>query len=115
MIELDTLACLVTAHDDQGQEITFYAMTPDPSTGWHVEMRMREGLLRFVRDKHPEWWPRDRIASSAGATAGSVDDAGQERPPDAVGLQTACGVAGWYLRRAQHGPRRNHTERSISR
>ncbi len=74
IIEHDQLACFVTSHDDQGQEITFYALAPDPSTGWLVEMRLREGLLKFIRDEYPQWWPRDRIQGNetAGATGDSA-------------------------------------------
>lgn len=61
VIEPDQLACHVTSHSDRGQELTFYVMTPDPSTGWQIEMRLREALLAFVRENHPQWWPRDRI------------------------------------------------------
>ncbi|WP_375186164.1 mechanosensitive ion channel family protein [Pseudooceanicola sp.] len=75
VIDHDTLACFVTGHDDHGQEITFYAMTPDPSKGWVVEMRLREGLMRYVRETHPEWWPRDRIANGEGLLAGGAGDA----------------------------------------
>lgn len=62
VIEPDQLTCYVTAHSEKGQEITFYAMTPDPSTGWVTEMRLREQLLSFVREEHPDWWPRERFA-----------------------------------------------------
>ena len=62
VIEPDKLTCYVTGHDESGQEVAFYAMAPDPSTGWEVEMRLREGLLGFIRSAHPDWWPRERIA-----------------------------------------------------
>ncbi|WP_306151768.1 mechanosensitive ion channel family protein [Roseovarius sp. MMSF_3281] len=68
VIEYAQLACYVTAHTDQGQVITFYAMSPDPSTGWQTEMRLREGLLGFIRANHPDWWPRERIAGSDAGT-----------------------------------------------
>ncbi|WP_417524324.1 mechanosensitive ion channel family protein [Marinovum sp.] len=61
VIEPHKLSCFVTAHTEQGQEITCYVMTPDPSTGWEVEMQLREKLLTFVREEHPEWWPRERV------------------------------------------------------
>lgn len=63
VIDTDYLACYVTSHDDRGQEVSFFAMSPDPSTGWHTEMRLREGLLRFIRQEYPEWWPQERIQS----------------------------------------------------
>lgn len=61
VIEPESLCCFVTDHSAQGQEITFYVMTPDPSTGWEVEMQLREKLIGFVRKQHPEWWPRERV------------------------------------------------------
>ncbi|WP_323767785.1 mechanosensitive ion channel family protein [Marinovum sp.] len=61
VIEHDTMCVFVTDHDAHGQEITFYVMTPDPSTGWEVEMRLREKLMAFIREEHPEWWPRERV------------------------------------------------------
>lgn len=64
------LACQVTGHSDRGQEVTLYVMTPDPSTGWRIEMRLREALLRFIRETHPEWWPRERFAEDRNETSG---------------------------------------------
>ncbi|MGK7759028.1 mechanosensitive ion channel family protein [Marinovum sp. B10] len=61
VIEPESLACFVTDHNEHGQEITCYVMTPDPSTGWEVEMRLREQLLAFIRANHPDWWPRERV------------------------------------------------------
>jgi len=60
--EHDQLCAYVTAHSEDGQEMTFYAMTPDPSTGWQAEMRLREGLLHFIQSEHPEWWPHERVS-----------------------------------------------------
>jgi small-conductance mechanosensitive channel len=65
VIEHDQIACYVTDHNAQGVEISFYAMSPDPSTGWVTEMRLREGMLRFIRAHHPEWWPLERIEGGA--------------------------------------------------
>ena len=61
VIEPESLACFVTDHNEHGQEITCYVMTPDPSTGWEVEMRLREQILAFNRANHPDWWPRERV------------------------------------------------------
>ena len=61
VIEPESLACFVTDHNEHGQEITCYVMTPDPSTGWEVEMRLREQILAFIRANHPDWWPRERV------------------------------------------------------
>lgn len=65
VIEPDQLSAYVTAHSEDGQDMTFYAMTPDPSTGWQTEMRLREGLLRFIQSEHPDWWPHERVADPA--------------------------------------------------
>src|SRR6056297_283620 len=65
VIEHDQIACYVTDHNAQGVEISFYAMSPDPSTGWVTEMRLREGMLRFIRETHPEWWPQERVEGGA--------------------------------------------------
>ncbi len=61
VIEHDSLFCAVTEHVEKGQEMSFYAMSPDPSTGWYAALRLREALLSFVRKEHPDWWPQDRL------------------------------------------------------
>lgn len=61
VIEHDQLSAHVTGHSEDGQQMTFYAMTPDPSTGWQTEMRLREGLLHFIQTEHPDWWPHERV------------------------------------------------------
>jgi len=32
-------------------------------------MRLREGLLRFIRQEHPDWWPQERIEGSGQGAA----------------------------------------------
>ena len=61
VIDHETLAAAVTEHTRGGQEMSFYAMAPDPSTAWSMAMRLREGLLDHVRTHHPDWWPYERI------------------------------------------------------
>ncbi|MFD0860425.1 mechanosensitive ion channel family protein [Roseovarius aquimarinus] len=61
VIEHDQLFTAVTAHGEAGQEMSFYAMSPDPSTGWETAMRLREKLLKHIRENHPDWWPQDRV------------------------------------------------------
>ncbi len=61
VIEHDKLFTAITGHFEAGQEISFYAMCPDPSTGWSTSMRLREKLLKHIREEHPEWWPQDRV------------------------------------------------------
>ncbi|MFX0541519.1 mechanosensitive ion channel family protein [Roseovarius sp. S4756] len=61
VIEHDHLFAAVTGHSEAGQELSFYAMSPDPSTGWETAMRLRESLLKRIRDDYPDWWPQDRL------------------------------------------------------
>ncbi|WP_188628597.1 mechanosensitive ion channel family protein [Oceanisphaera marina] len=61
VIDHHTLAANVTRHTRGGQEIAFYAMSPDPSTAWAMAMRLREVMLDHVRTHHPDWWPSERI------------------------------------------------------
>lgn len=61
VVNHETLAASVTAHTRGGQEMSFYAMAPDPSTAWVMAMRLREKMLDHVRTHHPDWWPYERI------------------------------------------------------
>ncbi|WP_296766479.1 mechanosensitive ion channel domain-containing protein [Sediminimonas sp.] len=61
VIEHGKLWTYVTDHSAKGMTVGFYAMAPDPSTAWSVEMRLREDLVNFVRTQHPEWWWHERI------------------------------------------------------
>lgn len=61
VIEPDQLYAAVTEHTAHGQEMSFYAMCPDPSIGWTTSMRLREKLLNHIRDNHPDWWPQERF------------------------------------------------------
>ncbi|WP_162844994.1 mechanosensitive ion channel family protein [Pontivivens insulae] len=62
VIEEGKIKTLVLGHREAGQEITFYAMAADPSTAWDMHARLRETMIRFVRENHPDWWPRERVA-----------------------------------------------------
>ncbi|MBM0236825.1 hypothetical protein JNW88_06090 [Micromonospora sp. ATA32] len=33
---------------------------PDAASAWDLRCELREGLLDFVRDQHPQWLPRTR-------------------------------------------------------
>ncbi|WP_316013936.1 mechanosensitive ion channel family protein [Roseobacter sp. HKCCA0434] len=57
----DTVQTLVLGHGEAGMEVTFYAMAPDPSSAWAMHARLREAMIAFVRDEHPDWWPRERV------------------------------------------------------
>ncbi|MGR3363870.1 MAG: mechanosensitive ion channel family protein [Maritimibacter harenae] len=50
-----------TDHSPDGFKISFYAMMPDPSTGWTAQSHLREKLMACVRDEHPEWIARERV------------------------------------------------------
>ncbi|MEO1975055.1 MAG: mechanosensitive ion channel family protein [Paracoccaceae bacterium] len=56
-----------TEHLPEGLKISFYAMMPDPATGWTVQSRLREQLLAYVRDEHADWLPRERVMEVGGA------------------------------------------------
>ncbi|PRY73696.1 mechanosensitive ion channel family protein [Halomonas ventosae] len=64
VIDHHKLACLVTGQHEATQEITCYLMGPEPIAAWEAEMRIREKLLAFIRDHHPEWWPREVVVLS---------------------------------------------------
>lgn len=64
VIEYDKLLCYVTGQTAEAQELSFYLMTPEPMAGWMAEMNLRERLLEFIRDQHPEWWPREVVVIS---------------------------------------------------
>ncbi len=52
---------LVLGHGENGMEVTFYAMAPNPSAAWGMHARLREAMLAYIRDEHPDWWPRERV------------------------------------------------------
>lgn len=64
VIEHHKLLCSVTGQNGTAQIITCYLMTSDPLAGWAAEMSVREKMLGFIRDNHPEWWPRDVMVIS---------------------------------------------------
>lgn len=61
VIDHEDLAAHVTKHTRDGQEISFYATSPDPSAAWTMAMRLREKMLDYVRTHHPDWWPSERV------------------------------------------------------
>lgn len=64
VIEHHKLACYVTGQHAATQEITFYLMGPEAMGAWEAEAKVREKLLAFIRDHHPEWWPREVVVLS---------------------------------------------------
>lgn len=59
VIEHHQLYCYVTGQTERAQTVSCYLMTSDPFSGWIAEMNIRERLMAFIRDNHPEWWPRE--------------------------------------------------------
>ncbi|HET8789687.1 MAG TPA: mechanosensitive ion channel domain-containing protein [Modicisalibacter sp.] len=59
VIEHHKLSCYVTGQTERAQTVACYLMTSDPFAGWVAEMNVRERLMAFIRDDHPEWWPRE--------------------------------------------------------
>ena len=45
IVDQDACRLLVTAHDALGQTLRFQFPTPDPTTGWYIECRIRERLI----------------------------------------------------------------------
>lgn len=64
VIEHHKLLCYVTGQTGTAQTISCYLMTSDPLAGWAAEMNVREKLMTFIRDNHPEWWPREIVVIS---------------------------------------------------
>ncbi|SFR54698.1 Small-conductance mechanosensitive channel [Marinobacter daqiaonensis] len=86
VIEHHKLCCYVTAQTAAAQTMSFYLMTSEPFAGWEAEMNVREKLLGFIRDNHPEWWPREVVVTS------QHDITGGERPT--TGPATAAAESG---------------------
>ncbi|MDO0944210.1 mechanosensitive ion channel family protein [Chromohalobacter israelensis] len=59
VVEHHKLSCYVTGQTERAQTVVCYLMTSDPFAGWIAEMNVREKLMAFIRDHHPEWWPRE--------------------------------------------------------
>lgn len=64
VIDHHKLACFVTGQHEATQEVSFYLMGPEAVGAWEAEAKVREKLLAFIRDQHPEWWPRDVVVLS---------------------------------------------------
>ncbi|MDZ7853236.1 MAG: hypothetical protein U5L98_11480 [Halomonas sp.] len=64
VIDHHKLACFVTGQHEATQEVSFYLMGPEAVGAWEAEAKVREKLLAFIGDQHPEWWPREVVALS---------------------------------------------------
>lgn len=70
----EPLKMQVLKHDADGVHCRFYVTARDPTTAWDMHARIREDLIAWVREEHPEWWPRERLRSVSGTKAGDADD-----------------------------------------
>lgn len=64
VVEHHKLCCYVTGQTERAQTVACYLMGSDPFAGWVAEMQVREKLMNFIRDEHPEWWPREVVVLS---------------------------------------------------
>lgn len=64
VVEHHRLCCYVTGQTERAQTISCYLVASDPFAGWVAEMNIREKLMNFIRDNHPEWWPREVVVLS---------------------------------------------------
>ena len=51
----------VEGQNEHAQRINFYATAPNPSDAWMMEVRLAEKMGDWIRENHPEWWPRVRL------------------------------------------------------
>ncbi|MCM2130065.1 mechanosensitive ion channel family protein [Larsenimonas rhizosphaerae] len=74
VIEHHKLLCSVTAQTISAQTLTCFLMASDPISGWRAEANIRERMLAFIRDHHPDWWPRNvMVISQQDITRGDAD------------------------------------------
>jgi small-conductance mechanosensitive channel len=64
VVEHHKLCCYVTGQTETAQTVTCYLMTTDPFSGWVAEKSVLERLMAFIRDEHPDWWPREVVVLS---------------------------------------------------
>ncbi len=64
VVEHDKLLCAVTDQSETSIEVSFYLMGSEPFCAWEAEAIVREQLIAFIRDHHPEWWPREVVVLS---------------------------------------------------
>lgn len=82
VIDHHALACYVTGQHEATQEVTFYLMGAEPMGAWTAEAEVREKLLAYLRDHHPEWWPRSVVVlSDHDITRGDIPERRHLRRP----------------------------------
>jgi small-conductance mechanosensitive channel len=77
----ELLMTAVTEHNEDFQEITFFATAANPTDAWLMQLHLREGMADWVRRYHSEWWPSDRVrldpqGTSKGSTSAGGKDGG---------------------------------------
>lgn len=61
------------------QRVVFYATADSPSEAWMMNIRLCEKMGQWVRDNHPEWWPRMRLMPAGqGSLTGNDKGSGQD-------------------------------------
>lgn len=73
VLEDEALKMQVLKHTEVGIHCRFYVTGKDPLAAWNIQARMREKIIDWVNENHPEWWPRERIIS-VGNDKGPVTD-----------------------------------------
>ncbi len=81
VIEHDKLSCAVTDQSETSMEVSFYLMGTEPLCAWEAEAHVREKLIAFIRDHHPEWWPREVVVLSHQDEASGVRPTTRRVPP----------------------------------
>ncbi|WP_052384141.1 mechanosensitive ion channel family protein [Litchfieldella xinjiangensis] len=82
VVEHHKLCCYVTGQTDMALEFTCYLMTSEPYAGWVAEMNVREKMMTFIRNHHPEWWPREvAIVGQEDIALGTQPSADASHPP----------------------------------
>lgn len=81
VIEEEGIKVLVDDHDHNGQHVRFYATAENPTAAWAMHARLREQMLRWVEENHPQWWPRERVTEvgkggDAAQSGGAAGDPG---------------------------------------
>jgi small-conductance mechanosensitive channel len=70
VMEDEMLKVLVLGQDQNGVQVRFYCTARDADIAWNMHCRLREKTLAWIRDNHPDWWPRQReLQFEAGAAA----------------------------------------------
>ncbi|ANK81425.1 MAG: hypothetical protein TEF_11910 [Rhizobiales bacterium NRL2] len=55
------LLVAVEGQTEHAQTVNFYATASNPTDAWMMEVRLAERMGDWIRENHPEWWPRVRL------------------------------------------------------